>query len=1398
MKLGIFIAIGLLFNIQNIQSTHIVGGDLTYRHVSGDVYEVTLSLRRDCFLGHPDAEFDPIAHIGIFSANGSQLINFGNNGHLQIPYIGNDTLNPFIRSDCGFEGRQVCVQEAKYVGYLILPFRFGGYILGYQRCCRNATLNNIVDPLNTGATYWVAITDTALSEKNSSPTFKEWADVYICANKPLVFDHSAIDPEGDSLVYSLCLPNKGGSQQIPNPPLYNTTISPPPFPFITWATPYSLNNMMGGVALKIDKNTGILTATPNLEGQYLIGVCVSEFRNGVKISEIHRDFQYNVRICSQPPKAIFETPAETCNGLQVPFTNNSLSAGSYKWYFNWPSQDPAFFSTEVNPVFTYPSSGEYNVKLRVIRGTDGCFDSIIKPIKVFENTILPEFTFRLDECDVTQQTLKLLLTDQSTYNQPGYGITERIWRVVQNSDTTFYSGNIVQAQVSYTGEIKVSLEIVTSSDCRKTIEKTIDPNVIIPKTEFTYALENCPQNGITSLRLTDVSIPLNPFATIGNISWNVNGNTYTGSNILVPLSVQTGNVNIKQSVGFISSCTIDKERSFNLQDLLPKANYSFKALGCDDEQTVNVEFTYENQEALGYALTNGAWSITTNNTTQNVSGTVVQVTVPNNKEITVLFVATFSNGCTDTIFDSFTPGPFPTLEFTNSSHILCPNQEKALLLNGNANWTYIWSPEEGLDLSDPANPKVIGITDTTYSVTVTDGICTATGSVAIQVLGAGVILSITGNPNTCDGTTELVVTGGIGQGEYMWSENQNMLPIIFTGDTLRTQFTGNSKTYYAQFVGESCSTMPASFTVTNQTPSVLTSSPYNICPGDSVFISVFNEIPLHNLLFEWDAHPFIIGSLNQNQIKVKVDAAQSTPFSLFFETTNQFGCKLRDSILFTIGNNPVADYTFDLKECGKYEVCFKYNGTHTGFIQWDFGDPNSSTDVSSLNEPCYTYPGPGTYLVTLKNLTSICGFKPVTKEIILNPKLEINPIPTSYICEETEMTFNANANIEDVDFSWCTIDGKVISNDKTIKITVSKDTSFILKAKDIYGCVASDTFDIEMFTFNYSLDIPETSCRNLESVVSIDIANPELYTFQWLPLDCITNGSSSISPSIIAIKDKVYKVIVTHTEKGCRDEKEFTLDIPDPLKAAFESSDIFCYNEEGAISVLVTGGSVYNYAWSPVANLISGQNTPNPVFSFTNALEVQVIVEDLTTKCKDTFLFSPVVNPPVEIDVNAIPDVTVYEGKDIEIIIENPDPDADYVWSTGQNGTSIIVSPTDNTTYIVTVTDENGCTATDQIEVEVRKAKCDESDIFIPNAFSPNGDNNNPVLYVRSNFIEELDFIIYNRWGQEVFKTNDPNKGWDGTFNGELLSPDAFAYFIKAKCINGTVYQKAGNVSLMR
>ena len=125
-------------------------------------------------------------------------------------------------------------------------------------------------------------------------------------------------------------------------------------------------------------------------------------------------------------------------------------------------------------------------------------------------------------------------------------------------------------------------------------------------------------------------------------------------------------------------------------------------------------------------------------------------------------------------------------------------------------------------------------------------------------------------------------------------------------------------------------------------------------------------------------------------------------------------------------------------------------------------------------------------------------------------------------------------------------------------------------------------------------------------------------------------------------------------------------------------------------------------------------------------------------------------------------------------------------------------NPTTTTTYVVVVTDINGCTAVDNVTVTVRTAKCDETDVFIPNAFTPNNDGNNDIFRVRSNFIDELELIIYNRWGQEVFRTTDKNGGWDGTFNGQELAPDAYAYYLSVLCINAETYKKKGNVSLLR
>ena len=86
----------------------------------------------------------------------------------------------------------------------------------------------------------------------------------------------------------------------------------------------------------------------------------------------------------------------------------------------------------------------------------------------------------------------------------------------------------------------------------------------------------------------------------------------------------------------------------------------------------------------------------------------------------------------------------------------------------------------------------------------------------------------------------------------------------------------------------------------------------------------------------------------------------------------------------------------------------------------------------------------------------------------------------------------------------------------------------------------------------------------------------------------------------------------------------------------------------------------------------------------------------------------------------------------------------------------------------------------------------------MPNAFSPNGDGINDILYVRSNGVDNVLLVIYNRWGEKVFETEDITVGWDGRFNSKPLHPDAYGYYLRAECIGGEVYETKGNVSIIK
>jgi hypothetical protein len=182
--------------------------------------------------------------------------------------------------------------------------------------------------MNTGATYLGFIPDTSVAVCNSSPYFNNFPPTVICVDQGLEFDHSATDPDGDSLVYGLCDPYLGADMlnPYPAPPL------PPPYGFVTFVSPYSAADPMGGnPPMAINPQTGLLTVTPQTLGQFVVGVCVTEYRNGILVSEHKRDFQFNVTSCQPSVIASIPSVINDCSSYQVTFENNSFGGTTYHW-----------------------------------------------------------------------------------------------------------------------------------------------------------------------------------------------------------------------------------------------------------------------------------------------------------------------------------------------------------------------------------------------------------------------------------------------------------------------------------------------------------------------------------------------------------------------------------------------------------------------------------------------------------------------------------------------------------------------------------------------------------------------------------------------------------------------------------------------------------------------------------------------------------------------------------------------------------------------------------------------------------------------------------------------------------------------------------------------------------
>lgn len=283
-------------------------------------------------------------------------------------------------------------------------------------------------------------------------------------------------------------------------------------------------------------------------------------------------------------------------------------------------------------------------------------------------------------------------------------------------------------------------------------------------------------------------------------------------------------------------------------------------------------------------------------------------------------------------------------------------------------------------------------------------------------------------------------------------------------------------------------------------------------------------------------------------------------------------------------------------------------------------------------------------------------------------------------------------------------------------------------------------------------------------------------------------------------QDSVNVFVFATDQFGCKETDTINI-VPININYKIVQSSPLCAGNDGVVKFVSLDGHNYKFNWTTASGLIISDPTDNVIRIRSADTSIFNLIFENEYGCsyKDSF----------QIDISRFdPPLKAFADNDTILlghstILHVTKGYANYKWLINNylscfDCSDPVVRPTNSTLFTVQAQNEDGCIEQTDVPVIVIRPNCNESDIFIPNAFSPNNDGNNDILKISSNFMESVEFSIYNRWGQKVFETNDKFKWWDGTSKGILMPSDIYSYYCKIGCIDGSIFIKKGNVLLLR
>ncbi len=439
-------------------------------------------------------------------------------------------------------------------------------------------------------------------------------------------------------------------------------------------------------------------------------------------------------------------------------------------------------------------------------------------------------------------------------------------------------------------------------------------------------------------------------------------------------------------------------------------------------------------------------------------------------------------------------------------------------------------------------------------------------------------------------------------------------------------------------------------------------------------------------------------------------------------TNNSTGCN--NGVLKFDFDAPLVIAAFLAPDTGCAESTIQFaNLSSAGSYLWDLGDETTSTETS----PNHTYPGPGTYVVTLtvSDPNSCNGIDSISRTIVIG-----DPIPQLDVMNDTLIcgpvgSFNLFANSFGTADQFIWSSSPDLSNmlnenlaDSTVIIDPAIGGTFYVQAWNSPACRVTDSVEVIVQLASPTLSGDSLNCSGDTASITLLGVGPGA-SITWRPQDEVITGQGSTTITVAPEDDLVIGVDVS-TPEGC--------------------------------------------SWSGM---------------------IPVQVSSMLGPAVTATVDQPMVVPGTTVQLNAT---------SIQNVTYSWSPPAAVSDPTIAAPTAVIQQ---TTTFTVSISD-GICTKDASVTVTVHELICDEPDIFVPNTFTPNGDGLNDILFVRGRHITEMEWQIFDRWGEKVFETRDRTFGWDGTFKGMKVDPAVFVYHLTAQCLDGQRYFTKGNVTVVR